>query len=111
MLVDAPVDFVVSGALKVPLCFGAAVDKPLRGGLLLGLTPFGPFPLVTKVDDGAHGGKLNETEWLADRAAPGRRRPGQSSSTTRVRQDRIIASGEFRPGAGHEVVIGQPAAR
>jgi hypothetical protein len=61
MLVDAPVVFVVLGTLKVPLCFGTAVDQPLRGGLLLGLTPFGPFPLGTQIDDQAHEGKLNET--------------------------------------------------
>jgi hypothetical protein len=67
-LVDASVQFVVLSALQVPLRLGTAMGEPARRRRLPGRTPFGPFPLGAKIDDGGHSGKLNETGWLEDRA-------------------------------------------
>ena len=65
MLVEAPQSFVVPGALQVSFRLGTAMGKPVRRGLLLGLAPFGPFPLDTKINNGAHGEsseKLGKTQ-------------------------------------------------
>jgi hypothetical protein len=53
-LVEASPVFVAPGAFQVLPGLGTAMSKPISGGLLLGVAPFGPFPRDSKVDDGCH---------------------------------------------------------
>jgi len=55
VLVEASALFVALSALQVLSRLGTAVSKPVGRRLSLGLAPFRPFPLNSKVDDGGHG--------------------------------------------------------
>jgi hypothetical protein len=54
VLVEASMVFVAPSALQVSSRFGTAVSEPVGRGLLLGLAPFRPFALNSKVYDGGH---------------------------------------------------------
>jgi hypothetical protein len=83
--------FVAPEALQVLFGPGTAVSQPIGGGLLLGLTPSGPFSCGSQVYDSFH----SKPQWLSDRFRGHQadtRSSGQSSTTINRH--------------GHEVVTG-----